>query len=95
MLDKFARTDLRSTTEYEAIVSYPRAARYAAAMMHQTGILGQFRHIEREPDDDDPERIGLAAMDYATMINRRFGALGQANKGKARARYGDERRQKK
>ncbi|KAJ5212466.1 uncharacterized protein N7498_004112 [Penicillium cinerascens] len=40
MLDKIARTDLGSTTEYDAIVSHPRAARYAAAMMHQTGLLG-------------------------------------------------------
>jgi hypothetical protein len=65
MLDKIARTDLGSTTECDAIVSHPRAARYAAAMMHQIGLLGQFRHMEAEPDtddDDDPERIGLAAM---------------------------------
>jgi hypothetical protein len=53
MLDKVARTDLGNTTEYDAILSHPRAARYAAAMMHQTGLLGQFRHVETEPDTDD------------------------------------------
>ncbi|KAJ5195631.1 uncharacterized protein N7498_009069 [Penicillium cinerascens] len=51
-----------ATTEYDAIVSHPQAARYAAAMMHQTGLLGQFRHVELEPDNDH-ERIGLAAME--------------------------------
>jgi hypothetical protein len=53
MLDKIARTDLGDTTEYDAIVSQPRAARYAAAMMHQTGLLGQFRHVEAEPESDN------------------------------------------
>ncbi|KAJ5128188.1 hypothetical protein N7448_008967 [Penicillium atrosanguineum] len=65
MLDKIARTDLGDTTDYDAIVSHPRAARYAAAMMPQTGLLSQFRHVEAEPDtddDDDHEQIGLAAM---------------------------------
>jgi hypothetical protein len=31
--------DLGSTTEYDTIVSHPRAARYAAAMIHQTGLV--------------------------------------------------------
>jgi hypothetical protein len=53
LLHKIARTDRGDTTDYDAIVCYPCAARYAAAMMHQNGLLGQFRHVEAEPDADD------------------------------------------
>lgn len=42
----------------EAIVSHPHVARYAATMMQQTGLPGQFHYIEPEPDDDDHEQIG-------------------------------------
>ena len=44
MPTKIARTDLASTTEYDAIVSHPKGARYVAVFMHQTGLLGRFRH---------------------------------------------------
>ena len=64
MLDKIARTDLGYTTEYDDIVSHPLAARYAAAMMYQTGLLGQFLHVEPEQEpNDDHERVGPTAME--------------------------------
>lgn len=64
MIDKIARTDLGVTTECDAIVSHPQATRYVAEFMLQTGLLGQFRYVEPEPDlDDDHEPIGLAAME--------------------------------
>jgi Ribonuclease HI len=84
ILDKVARTDLGSTTDYDAIVSHPRAARYAAAMMHLTGLLGQFRHVEAEPesetdigdadDDDDDDDTGevTGAVNTADAAGRAF-----------------------
>lgn len=65
MMTKIARTDLGVTTEDDASVSHPQAARYVAEFMPQTGLLGQFRDIELEPDpgENDHERIGLAAIE--------------------------------
>lgn len=64
MLDKIARTDLGCTTEYDDIVSHPLAARYAAVMIHQTGLLGQFLHVEPERDpNDDHERVSPTATE--------------------------------
>ncbi|KAJ5901430.1 hypothetical protein N7504_007424 [Penicillium tannophilum] len=55
MLEKIrARTDLRGL-DYEALLSHPRATRYVAEFMLQTGLLGQFRQcdVEPEPVEDD------------------------------------------
>lgn len=60
MLDKIrARTDLGNSTDYDAMVSDSQATRYVAEFMLQTGLLGQFRHVELEPEppeDDENER---------------------------------------
>lgn len=48
-----ARTDLRDVLDYDAIMSHPQAARYVAEFMLQTGLLGQFRSVELEPEVDD------------------------------------------
>lgn len=62
ILDRIAaRTDLGTTTDYDEIISHPQAVRYIALFMHQTGLLGQFRYVEMEPDPDQ-EQIGLTAM---------------------------------
>jgi hypothetical protein len=53
MLDKIARTELGDITRYTANVSHPRAARYAATMVHQTGRPGQFWRLGFEPDDEN------------------------------------------
>ena len=63
MLDKVSlRTDLRASTNYDEMISQPQAIRYIAEFMHQTGLLGQFQHVELVPEPD-PEPIGLAAME--------------------------------
>ncbi|KAJ5572160.1 hypothetical protein N7535_005820 [Penicillium sp. DV-2018c] len=41
-------TDLGSSTDYDAILSHSQATRYEAEFMIQTGLLGQFRHVEIE-----------------------------------------------
>ncbi|KAJ5809029.1 uncharacterized protein N7503_001247 [Penicillium pulvis] len=45
----------RTPTSHEALLSHPRATRYVAEFMLQTGLLGQFRHcdVEPEPVEDD------------------------------------------
>ncbi|KAJ5667636.1 hypothetical protein N7507_003500 [Penicillium longicatenatum] len=62
MMDKIrARTDLRgNSTDYEALLSHPRATRYVAEFMLQTGLLRQFRHykVEPEPAPEDDETTG-------------------------------------
>jgi hypothetical protein len=49
-LDKVRATDLGDSTDYDAIVSHSQATRYVAEFMLQTGLLGQFRHVEIEPE---------------------------------------------
>jgi ribonuclease HI len=49
-LDKVRETDLGDSTDYDAIVSHSQATRYVAEFMLQTGLLGQFRHVEIEPE---------------------------------------------
>jgi ribonuclease HI len=49
-LDKIRMTDLGDSTDYDAIVSHSQATRYVAEFMLQTGLLGQFRHVEIEPE---------------------------------------------
>ncbi|KAJ5667630.1 hypothetical protein N7507_003494 [Penicillium longicatenatum] len=60
ILDKIrARTDLRgNSTDYEALLSHPRATRYVAEFMLQTGLLGQFRCCDVEPEPEDDETTG-------------------------------------
>ncbi|KAJ5533729.1 hypothetical protein N7494_010281 [Penicillium frequentans] len=61
MMEKVrARTDLRGNLmDYEALLSHPRATRYVAEFMLQTGLLGQFRHCEVEPEPvEDDETTG-------------------------------------
>jgi len=52
-----ARTDLnqRGLMDYEALLSHPLATRYVAEFMLKTGLLGQFRHCEAEPELDPDE----------------------------------------
>jgi hypothetical protein len=50
LLDKIRITDLRDSTDYDAIVSHSQVTRYVAEFMLQTGLLGQFRHVEIEPE---------------------------------------------
>ncbi|KAJ5946617.1 hypothetical protein N7454_003456 [Penicillium verhagenii] len=47
----------RNLTDHEALASRPRATRYVADFMLQTGLLGQLRHgkVEPEPDPEDDE----------------------------------------
>ncbi|OOQ86154.1 putative reverse transcriptase [Penicillium brasilianum] len=49
-LDKISMTDLGNSTDYDAIISHSQATRYVAEFMLQTGLLGQFRHVEIEPE---------------------------------------------
>lgn len=49
-LDKVRPTDLGDSTDYNAIVSHSQAIRYVVEFMLQTGLLGQFRHVEIEPE---------------------------------------------
>jgi hypothetical protein len=49
-LDKIRMTDLGDSTDYDAIVSHSQATRYVAEFMLQTGLLGQFRHVEIESE---------------------------------------------
>jgi hypothetical protein len=49
-LDKIRITDLRDSTDYDTIVSHSQATRYVVEFMLQTGLLGQFRHVEIEPE---------------------------------------------
>jgi hypothetical protein len=56
MMEKIrVRTDLnqRGLMDYEALLSHPQATRYVAEFMLQTGLLGQFRHYDVEPEEDD------------------------------------------
>lgn len=53
MLDKIVHTDIEDTTEYDAIISQLRAARYTAVIVHRIGLLGWYRYIEAESDDGD------------------------------------------
>jgi hypothetical protein len=61
-LDKIRSTDLGDSTDYDAIVTHSQATRYVAEFMLQTGLLGQFRHVEIEPEptgdeDNEPGRL--------------------------------------
>ncbi|OOQ88033.1 hypothetical protein PEBR_14665 [Penicillium brasilianum] len=49
-LDKVRATNLGDSTDYDAIVSHSQATPYIAEFMLQTGHLGQFRHVEIEPE---------------------------------------------
>ena len=49
-LDKLRLADLGDSTDYDAIVSHSQATRYVAEFMLQTGFLGQFQHVEIEPE---------------------------------------------
>ena len=49
-LDKIRSTDLGNSTDYDAIVSHSQATRYVVEFMLQTGLLGQFQHVEIEPE---------------------------------------------
>jgi hypothetical protein len=49
-LDKIQMTDLGYSTDYDIIVSHSQATRYVAKFMLQMGLLGQFRHVEIEPE---------------------------------------------
>jgi hypothetical protein len=49
-LDKIRSTDLGDSTDYDTIVSHSQATRYVTEFMLQTGLLGQFRHVEIEPE---------------------------------------------
>ncbi|OOQ82702.1 putative reverse transcriptase [Penicillium brasilianum] len=49
-LEKISLTDRGNSTDYDAIVSHSQATRYVAEFMLQTGLLGQFRHVEIEPE---------------------------------------------
>jgi hypothetical protein len=49
-LNKIRMTDLRDSTDYDVIVLYSPATRYVAGLILQTGLLGQFRHVEIEPE---------------------------------------------
>ena len=59
-LDKVRATDLGNSTDYDAIISHSQATRYVAEFMLQTGLLGQFRHveIELEPTGDENNEPG-------------------------------------
>ena len=49
MLNKiWYKTELGRTTNYDTIMSDSQAIRYMAEFMHQTGHLGQFRHVDYE-----------------------------------------------
>jgi hypothetical protein len=54
-LDKIRMTDLRDSTDYDTVVSHSQATRYVAELMLQTGLLGQFRHVEIEPEPPQGE----------------------------------------
>jgi ribonuclease HI len=54
-LDKIRMTDLGDSTDYDAIISHSQATRYVAEFMLQTGLLGQFRHVEIEPEPPQGE----------------------------------------
>jgi hypothetical protein len=69
-LDKVRATDLGDSTDYDAIVSHSQATRYVAEFMLQTGLLGQFRHVEIEPE---PPKEG----DGTTSQDRLAGAGGE------------------
>lgn len=42
------KTELGNLADYNTIVSKSQVIRYVAKFMHQTGILGQFRHMDSE-----------------------------------------------
>ena len=50
MLNKIRMTVFGDSTYYDAIMSHSQATRYVAGFMLQTGLLGQFRHVENEPE---------------------------------------------
>ncbi|KAJ5642579.1 hypothetical protein N7490_006579 [Penicillium lividum] len=54
-MEKAKRTNLQNPMDYEAIMSHPQATRYVAEFMLSTGLLGQFRHcdVDPEPDEDN------------------------------------------
>jgi hypothetical protein len=49
----------RKYTDYNVLVSDPRAARYVAKLMLQTGLLTQFKAVEQAGDEG---RKGLGAV---------------------------------
>ncbi|KAJ5636974.1 hypothetical protein N7490_006853 [Penicillium lividum] len=52
-MEKVKRTDLQNPMDYEAIMSHPQATRYVAEFMLSTGLLGQFRQCDIEPEEDN------------------------------------------
>ena len=61
------KDEVEVATDYDKIMQHPRATRYVAKFMQQTGLLQQFRCVELEDDD---ESIGLAAMDAGVEDDR-------------------------
>jgi hypothetical protein len=49
----------RKSTDYKALVSGPKAARYVVKFMLQTGLLTQFKAMEQAGDEG---REGLGAI---------------------------------
>ena len=47
--------DLGRSTDYEELMNHPQAMRYVAEFMLSTGLLGQFRHCEVEPEPASEE----------------------------------------
>lgn len=45
-----ARTDVSTNASYDQLVSDPKAVRYVAEFMLKTGLLGQFREVQIDPE---------------------------------------------
>lgn len=45
-----ARTDVSMNASYDQLVSDPKAVRYIAEFMLKTGLLGQFREVQIDPE---------------------------------------------
>jgi hypothetical protein len=56
-LNKIRATNPRDSTDYNAIISYSQAIRCVAKFMLQTGLLGQLRHVEIEPEPPQGDEI--------------------------------------
>ena len=53
ILDKVKLSDFsRHLNDYNALMAHPHAVRYIAEFMLGTGLLGQFRQHEIEPEDN-------------------------------------------
>lgn len=72
-------TDLGNSTDYDTIISHSQGIRYVAEFILQTGLFGQIRHVEIEPEARRAKKTNrqddLAMAQEVKTLSIRLGTL--------------------